>query len=233
MRIKLLAWDSRFFGFPIAHADPPRREADIRAIDAFAAKHGILLVQCCVDVRRTETIALLESGRFHFVDLKMTYSAHLPDVKIRKSRAVAAAHADIPILKKIAADSFTESRYNAFPFDRAGAARLFGLWVEKAVRRTRDDTCLKIERSGTPVGFATARSTHRPARVGLVALKKGYRSRGLGRELMHALFRRLLEKKISDLEVVTQGRNIAAQNFYHQNGFALSNIQAWFYKTYP
>jgi dTDP-4-amino-4,6-dideoxy-D-galactose acyltransferase len=232
MAIRILEWDSAFFGFRVAHFETGRKIANVKSIDAFARKNGVALVQCCIDIRKPAIIAQLESDRFRFVDLKMSYSANLRTLTTRKSRAVAATIDDCKNLKRIARRAFGDNRYGMPPFKPGSAARLYETWVEKSLAGKFDDTCLKIEQRGVPVGFVTARTSGAPARIGLLAMKEGYRSRGLGRELLHALARGLLEHGIDELEVVTQGRNILAQNFYHRNGFRLRSIAAWLYKSY-
>lgn len=229
---KILKWDSEFFGFNIADFDPREWMKNPLGIDSFVAKNKIRLLQCCVDIRQDRIINWLEYNSFRLIDLKMTYSAQIPSSDRKRFRGIPATHADVPALKRIARTCFKDSRFYDSPFDRNQGDRLVETWVEKSVLGTFDDLCLKIEKNNEPVGFVTARFKSCPARIGLVGLRRGYRSQGLGRELLCTLFNHLASHNIKQIRVVTQGRNIGAQNFYSRNGFRLINVSAWFYRIF-
>jgi dTDP-4-amino-4,6-dideoxy-D-galactose acyltransferase len=231
-KTRVLGWDSAFFGMPIADFEPREWLRTPFDIDAFVKKHRIRLLQCCMDVRNTRLINWLEYNSFRFVDLRITLAAPVEETDRKRFRAIPAAHADIPELKRIARTCFKDSRYYAPPFTREQGDRLVETWVEKAVQGTFDDVCFKIEKEGEPVGFITSRYKTKPARIGLVGMRRGYRSQGLGRELLRTLNGYLAGRGINEVRVVTQGKNVGAQNFYAKNGFKIINVAAWFYRLY-
>jgi dTDP-4-amino-4,6-dideoxy-D-galactose acyltransferase len=229
---EVLSWDSDFFGFNIADFDPCGWRKNPGKIEQFVKKNRIKLLQCCIDIKNTADINWVESHGFRFVDLKLTYKMQVRHSRRKSFKGMKASESDSSQLEKIARTCFKNSRYYHPPFCKANGDRLVETWVNKSIRGTFDDICLKIEQKYQAVGFITAKYKTGMARIGLVGLKNGYRSKGLGKELLLSLSDFLADKGVKKLSVVTQGSNTGAQNFYFKNGFKLKNVSLWFYRIF-
>ena len=226
MKIKRLKWDSDFFGFGIAKLLPGR----IEKINEYAKNNKIRLVWCLANIKKSKNINLLEQNGFEFVDLKITFSI---ESHLKKTKAVHLARKeDIFDLKKIAHKAFVkDSRFNHKNIDKRRVDKFYESWVEKAVEGTFDDCCFVTKTKGGIAGFATyKRIGSANSSIGLIAVADGYRGLGIGSKLVSRCVDFAYEEGRNALTVSTEGKNIAAQNFYIKNGFAITKIESWYYK---
>lgn len=229
--IKKLKWDSKFYGFNIAHLKIDKSAKNLSSVEKFIHKKNIFLVQSCCDISDTSSITLLEKHDFHFVDLKILYTLDINRIKFKRKAVLMAGKDDILPLSKIAKSIFKNSRYCHKKINRNKTAQLYKIWIEKAVRGEFDDFCLKIAKNKSIVGFVSVKVVDKKrARIGLIAVAKKYQNAGFGRILLEMLFSLMKKKKLNIVEVVTQGKNLKAQNFFSKNGFEIKNIQSWYYK---
>ncbi|MGE4505032.1 MAG: GNAT family N-acetyltransferase [Desulfovibrionaceae bacterium] len=138
----------------------------------------------------------------------------------------------IPSLTAMSRDLFTHSRY-VFDehFDTEKVNSFYSGWVEKSVRGQLDDECWCLFDLHRPVAFCTLRyGKEKAANIGVLGLDDLYQGRGLGKRLLQCLFNQLLELDVKTLTVVTQGRNIPAQNLYQSVGFRTKATQLWYHK---
>lgn len=71
-----------------------------------------------------------------------------------------------------------------------------------------------------PRGMATVCVRNRSGKIGLVAVARESRGKGVATGLLAAAEGWLLEQGVCECEVVTQGDNLAAQALYHKAGFS-------------
>lgn len=231
--LKKLDWDSDYFGMNIADLKLDKNCLDLSFVDEFAVKNNIELVQTCCDIAETGQINLLEKSGFNFSDLRVTYSLDLDRVKPKQSKSLLAEKTDIPVLKKIAGEIFTDSRYLHKKFDKNKVNDFYKVWVEKAVCGTFDDFCLKMVENNAIVGFISGKfSEGDVARIGVVGADKASQGKGIGNKLMASFFNHCAKNKIKTILVSTQGKNIRANNYYIRNNFGLKSLESWYYKFY-
>lgn len=234
MLIKKLPWDTKFFGFQMANLSF-KKVTDLINLDEVARKEGIKFLQCCVPVKDLKKINVLEKKGFNFADLKISYVLDLKQTKFLNAKEVVLASAkDFLCLKKIAREVFKESRFYHPKFKRSKANQLYELWLEKAIKGTFDDFCLKIkDNKKKSVGFITAKSiSSKEARIGLIGVAKNCQGQGYGKKILSTLNRYYQERGYLSLEVATQGKNLNANNFYLRNGFLIKSVESWYYKFY-
>ena len=75
-----------------------------------------------------------------------------------------------------------------------------------------------------PVGLITLQAKAGIGSIGLIAVDAAFRGRGLGTALIRAALEWCAGRGCSIVEVVTQGRNLAATRLYESNGFAVSAL---------
>ena len=131
----------------------------------------------------------------------------------------------------IARAAHTESRFFFDRrFDRNLAAGLYETWIRKACA---NDQVFVGESDGHPAGYLSCQlSDQRSGSIGLVAVDARFKGQGLGRAMMEAALGWFLERGVSDISVVTQGRNVAAHRFYQSAGFLTRSIECWFHKWF-
>ncbi|SFM13059.1 Acetyltransferase (GNAT) family protein [Paenibacillus sp. 1_12] len=227
--IKKLEWDSSFFGFNIAELNIMQISNKFD-IEPFIVENNIKFIQARCNISNTEGIRLLEENSFHYADLRVTFQIQFKEGMPYHIYELA-NNEDINTLKKIAANSFTDSRYYGYEhiFLRGKIDELYETWVEKSVKGLFDDCCLKITVNSKIAGFLTLRIRAQIATIGIIAIDEKYQGNGVGTQLMNSLMGYLAKSDIEFIEVTTQGKNIKAQNFYIKNGFRLKELESWYY----
>ena len=116
-----------------------------------------------------------------------------------------------------------------FPKDKC--KEFYQDWITKSVSGNFDDIVFVAEIGEEIVGFITCkRASRNLGRIGLVGVKKEKTGIGIGNVLMDAAFCWFAEQDVASIEVVTQGRNIAAQRLYQKNGFKAQKSELWYHK---
>lgn len=237
--ITKLEWDSDFFGFNVAFLSCMHLTDTIYwRIDRFIQDEEIRLVEYLCNCHDARSVRVAEAHGFHFTDIRLEFTRSIrneagaePPEGLRFARA---EERHIEELRRIAHGLYTDSRYHFdenFPSDRV--VEFYKSWVEKGVKGEFDHECWSVFDGDVPVAFCTIRFTSTDtARIGVVGSDAGYRGKGLGKRLLHHVFAMLEEKGMTSLDVVTQGRNYAAQNLYQSVGFRTKNTQLWYHKWY-
>jgi dTDP-4-amino-4,6-dideoxy-D-galactose acyltransferase len=230
-----LEWDSDFFGYRIfrLRSRDLRRGLVSRVLEECRTKR----VECLYFLAAAddvESLQLAQEAGFRLVDVRMTLSwtarergTTAPCSYIRTARTE-----DIPELERIAAAAHEGTRFFADPRFAGRAPSLYRHWISSSVRGSAD-IVLVAEMDGGPRGYATGhRGDDGVARIGLVGVGSSARGRGLGRALVAQLLRVFSERGMEKVEVVTQGRNVAAQRLYQRCGFLTADVQLWFHRWF-
>ena len=166
-----LAWDSNFFGVPMARIEyllgeePVTCEAVLQAcLEAF--RHaGVLHTAARIDVADMATTALLESYGFRLVGGLVTYVARPAKEGVKLVRQFGniryATESDGPELAQIAEAAFkgARSRFHNDPhLPRDRADKLYGEWARRCISGEMAETVLVAEgRNGRLLGFLAFR----------------------------------------------------------------------------
>ena len=238
---ELLEWDTAFFGFRTGRVIRNRILAsEVPAILEWcdAQKLSCLYFLCSPD--HDESVRLAEGNGFHLVDVRMEYlwipshreKAVPPDPASESARPVVPG--DVPWIEKIAADSYTGTRYyfdERFPREKASA--LYTEWARKSCSGWAD-AVLVVPRKDRVGGFVTCHVDSREkGRIGLVGVDPGCRGAGIGGRVVRAAQGYFLRQGVTEVSVVTQGRNVEAQRLYQKCGFLSRNTYYWFHKWFP
>lgn len=238
-RCRALPWDSEFFSRRIARLDGTSlRPDEIEGIERWCQAGRIECLYFLAESNCPETIATAEQNGFGFKDLRITYEwksalgARGIDPRIGERVKVRGhCEADLDRLVEIARAVHTDSRFFFDRrFDRAHAAMLYEIWIRKACA---SDHVLIGETGGQPAGYLSChRSGDRSGEIGLAAVDARCHGQGIGRAMMEAALRWFAEQGVTDISVVTQGRNVAAHRFYQSAGFLTRAIECWFHKWF-
>jgi dTDP-4-amino-4,6-dideoxy-D-galactose acyltransferase len=231
---KLLEWDSDFFGARIARVE--NHHLSVESIDHILQWCGenrmdCLYFLCAPDDDESVTIA--ENAGFHLVDIRIELSCSIPDRPVELASVRHFSEADLPELKKIAANAFTDSRFcydRNFAVDKVSA--LYQEWVDKSCRDGTVAVFIAEYQNGIG-GFITCHTeSSNMGRIGLVGVSSNARGTGLGDTLAKAALNYFCERKVTEARIVTQGRNLAAQRLYQANGFRICSINLWYHKWF-
>lgn len=137
----------------------------------------------------------------------------------------------IPLLRIIAAQLFTLSRYREPWFTRQQNQALYAQWVENAVLGHFDNLCLVMSATkGQVDGFVTIRLQHGYGRIGLLGVAASAQGNGCGLQLLCAAADWARIQGCSELRVATQPSNIIAMRLYQRAGAKLATFHHWFYR---
>jgi dTDP-4-amino-4,6-dideoxy-D-galactose acyltransferase len=230
-------WDTEFFGYNVAFLSCLHLTENIyRKISLFIKENNTRLVEYLCNCHDRKSVEIAEKYGFSFVDIRLTFVKPLvnaeivtltPGLEFRKS-----TEEDIPALESIANGIYTKSRYFFDKtFEESKVIEFYLSWVRRAVRGEFDDECWCLIDDNRPFAFCTLRYVKSDtAQIGLLGMSNAYHGRGLGKTLLKSVFSVLVEKKISRVIVVTQGRNYPAQNLYQSVGFTTKENQLWYHK---
>jgi ribosomal protein S18 acetylase RimI-like enzyme len=237
---ELLPWDSEFFGVRIARAANGRLTSGYLAeMESWCDHARVRCLYFLADSDHAETVQLAQQFGFTLVDIRLTLERTVsrrlgkpqppPGVMLRP-----AAFSDLPTLQKIAADAYTQSRfYFDARFPREACSRLYQVWVQKALAEN-SDAVLVAEFQGLAAGFVACSPAQGGAagKINLIGIASAARGMGIGWSLVRQACRWLAEHGAQSAEVVTQGRNIAAQRLYQRAGFTTKEVCLWYHKWY-
>lgn len=236
-----MAWDSRFFGFPVAKVrGDVLDESRSAAIDAWCRQRQIRWLNFVACSNDAATVLCAERRGYHLADVRMTYHWYanqpLPPAAQDDERIPVrmAVPEDVPVLRQIAAASHGDSRiYHDPQLPKPVCDEFFATWIENSVNGFA--TCVLVTgEPGRPTSYVTChlRPERQWATLGLMAVERGAQGSGVGRAICMAGLRWVQQHAAKRVELVTQGRNIIAQRLYQKIGFSLRKLELQYHKWY-
>lgn len=233
--ISQMTWDSNFFGFPIAFIGSRYLSENIQSFtDQFVNKNNIKLIEYLCNCHDDLSVHVAEKNGFHFTDIRMTFALNLQKHTVVASEGYMidlAGENHIKSLKLSTLDMYKDSRYfydGNFELDKLNS--FYSEWIEKAVLGKFDHECYCIFDNNEPIAFCTIRYNKNTASIGLFGVTNGYAGKGLGKILLDDVLFRMKQKGLTQIFVVTQGRNYGAQRLYQSCGFRTLSTELWYHK---
>jgi ribosomal protein S18 acetylase RimI-like enzyme len=240
--IKQLAWDTEFFGIPIAktlslHLQPPEVDLVVRQCEA----SGVKCLYCEVDPDELATVAYVQQLRFQFVEFRLVLAHDLRERSAgrRTSAGVNAAGVlldDCPgpqdqvELARIADAISPMSRFAVDSgFGPEASRRLYARWLQNSLA----DPTVRIivaRREGHVAGFVTIQPHGEIMHLVLLGVAPEARGQGIGVQLVEAAVAAAVTYGSTRLDVVTQGRNVGAVRTYERAGFHVAKGSYYFHK---
>ena len=225
-----LPWDTAFFGFPTARILAPKLDpAGLRKVMTALKASKTELAYWSVDPKDAESnLAAALYGGF-LADVKTTYMAASPASLVFSPDPVGFAVSAIgpgeetPALYALAVEAGRHSRFNVDPGFPPNLFRaLYVEWLRKSLTGERADAVLAVREEALPVGLITVQAKAGIGNIGLIAVDAAFRGKGLGTALIRAALAWCAGRGCPIVEVVTQGRNLAATRLYESGGFTVS-----------
>ena len=237
-----LTWDTAWWGFPTARVNsPPGDEADVLAIDAWCLRNRIRLLYFLCPSEDVAAAQRAESSGFRIVDVRVTLEHRAPGpraihdpgpegVQLRLADAD-----DVGRLGDLAASGFRATRFYADPgLSDSRCDDLYRVWIEQectgqaasvVVAEISDEIAGYLSYSLDPTGPG--------ATIGLVGVAARYQGTGIGSLVLTEALSLLRGSGVTEVTVVTQGRNGPALRLYERHGFLTLDTSFWFHKWYP
>ena len=229
---RLLAWDSEFFQKRIARVTPQRvTEELVQDFRKWCEENFIDCLYLLATANDPKTIRLLEQGGFQFVDIRTTLETTIgnPPPLAAEFRVREARLDDTPALRAIAGVSHLDSRfYNDGHFPEERCRALYETWIVKSLNGWAQ-AVLVAELADEPVGYITCHLSPGVAEIGLFGVSDKAQGKGFGSQLIWQSLRWFKRQGVTDVTVVTQGRNVRAQRVYQKSGFIIRSIQFWYH----
>ena len=239
--VEQLPWDSEFFGRAIGRARTGRLDPSSAAqLVGEASEAGLECVYFVAGSDDVATVLALEERGFHLVDVRIvlermaspvvTTPADGRDFLVEPARAD-----DLPQLEPIAAQVARLSRYACDPrFTVAETERLYRVWIGNALRGYADVVLVAREGAGgQALGFLCCKMHGELCDLQLAGVAEEQRQRRIGRALFEAGIVWGQEHGAKRLQIVTQGRNVAAQRLFQQLGFLTSEVKLCYHLWLP
>lgn len=230
--MRLLEWDSAFFGFAVARIDTAALATG--DVGGWCRDRAVRCAYLLVDAGDSRSMRLAAEQDFRAVDVRVTLSAaREPRPTTFDGVVRAAVEADIPALRAIAREAHRDSRFYADGrFDRARCDDLFAYWIEHSCRGWADRVFV-FDHDGHAGGYVTLHDRGGRGEIGLVGVHQNARGRGGASALLAMARQSFASAGRNVITVVTQGGNRAALRLYRSAGFDLSELQVWYHRWFP
>jgi dTDP-4-amino-4,6-dideoxy-D-galactose acyltransferase len=233
----LLDWDTNFFGFPIARVNGSQLNSTISEnILRWCAENNIRCLYFLADADHPQTVRLAELHGFYLTDIRMELERRLEGISLPNETATGirlAVGEDLPALLAIAGSAYQDSRfYHDGHFSGRQCDQLYRAWIENSLNGFAQ-VVLVLGNPGNPMGFITCNTSENSiGSISLLGVSSTSRGQGVGQKLIDASLAWFKKIGMLSVEVVTQGRNIAAQRLYQRNGFITKEMKLWYHKWF-
>lgn len=232
-----LEWDSEFFGRRIARVIINQLNLEtIEHIVTWCNAHQIECLYFLGDAADHYTARLAEDNQFHLVDIRVTLEKQLGTLLPEKAFQGAIRPCvinDIPALRAIASVSYRDSRFYHDPqIPESLSNTLYETWIEKSCKGHADIVWV-AELQDRPVGYISCHLLGQAqGQIGLVGIDGARQGMGLGNKLVNKALHWFAQQNVTQVTVVTQGRNVKAQRLYQKCGFLTNSVQLWYHRWF-
>jgi dTDP-4-amino-4,6-dideoxy-D-galactose acyltransferase len=235
--LKLLEWDTKFFGFPVAKIlNAHAQTEELREAVSQLRSQQIPLAYWFADKPSAETHSQIVGMGGDLVDEKLTFVARLDNLPEQQSSVplsvVEPYREEMPLsdLKQLAVESGIHSRFVVdTKFPQATARAMFEEWIIRSVDKAVADEVLVIRQDSSIVGMVTIATKGNRGSIGLLAVAERCRGRQFGQALVVAAQNWCRDRSFREMQVITQQANVAAQRLYYKCGFQLEQMEACYH----
>lgn len=171
-----------------------------------------------------------ENLNFNIVDKKIVYVIEdLQNFVVNTNENIIFFDAISDRFDEILQLSLDSGEYSRFKLDNnftnAEYEKLYGEWIKKSVTKELATEVIIKKLDSKVLGFTTL--THKDdnlADIGLVAVSKDFRGKGIAKELINQTILLAKKKGYKQIQVVTQLDNIPANILYNNSGFKKQSL---------
>lgn len=168
-------------------------------------------------------------GKIHLADEKRGYYKKLNYNPVLPNTNIISFTEDRAIPERLYDLAIQSGHYSRFALDpylpKDGFKQLYRTWLERSVSRAIAEDVLVFETENIIRGFITLGIKNNRPDIGLVAVHSDDRSMGIGAHLLQsAELWALNNSNKNEIQVVTQGANKGACDFYERNGYSVDTV---------
>ncbi|MBF0225758.1 MAG: GNAT family N-acetyltransferase [Desulfobacterales bacterium] len=228
---KILEWDTNFFGFKVAQIIPPILDTEqLQAVLACLRNKSVKLAY--FPSEKDMSIKFDSNIASCLVDEKTTFIIGIKNIEFTNTSIVNPYNSNI-LNKDLMSLAIQSGEYSRFCIDvnipKPKFVELYTIWMERSIKKEIADEVLVIKEGSKIVGMITLGNTNGRANIGLIAVDKNFRGRHYGQELIIAAKMWSNKNGYEYCQVVTQGKNIPACNFYKKCGFYIEKIEYYYH----
>lgn len=235
---RMLDWDSRFFGFPVAQIASPKLTSDeLESVIAQLRRLGVRLAYWPTDdtcVETAHSIAERLGGRL--VDQKTTFFIDLARVSpfdITLHATVESYDRSMPAeqLVSLAIQSGEFSRFAVDPgIPRQKFTEMYTIWIDRSLdKQIAEEVLVVRDPAKGVVGMVTLGNKNGRGDIGLIAVDADFRGRKYGETLVRAAQQWFIAHGYAHGQVVTQGTNAPACKLYIRCGYSIEKVEPYFH----
>ncbi|MGL1890237.1 MAG: GNAT family N-acetyltransferase [Spirochaetaceae bacterium] len=211
--MNILEWDSDFFGMKVAQEELTDQKS-----------YSLILSNAIIN--RVQLLYLYSNFPFGADvitnDIKITYKRLLLPTKSTLNSNVeeyGISNYNESILPLVYQSGVYSRFYLDSNISNEKYYEMYKQWFLKSINKVLADIVYVVKIKSIIVGFITLKAKDKEGVIGLLAIDEQWRGYGIARDLLNKSFEYFISKGIVHVEVVTQGNNKAACNFYEKNGF--------------
>jgi ribosomal protein S18 acetylase RimI-like enzyme len=107
---------------------------------------------------------------------------------------------------------------------------MFQIWIEKSISAELNDELYCLCNETDILAFCSLKYKGNAASIGLFGVNISYQDKELGSQILKRIFQLLYKRRITELDIITQGNNIGALHLYQKSGFYISKITMSYYR---
>ncbi|KKR07392.1 MAG: GCN5-related N-acetyltransferase [Candidatus Peregrinibacteria bacterium GW2011_GWC2_39_14] len=195
----------------------------------------------CFSTFAPQNIAALEKLGFSLVTIRNTYRFQGLLVKTKSLLKGFRVVADKGILAKLTvadinrlADAIgSMSRYYRDPkILRSNARAIYRNWITNSLYHGYADQCFAILKGDLLVALITIKLRQRTGYIDLLGVVPQFQKKGLGAYLVQHCLQYLNREGFTDIRVITEGENVAANILYQKNNFVINAVELVYHKHF-
>jgi len=233
--IRLLEWDSEFFGFPIAQVEAQRvDQATLDAVEQACRAQEIRCAYLLLESDDLRGAALAQAAGFVLRDVRITLERMLSrddPVYDGAEHGIAPARPDQrAALEALARESFSQGRFATDPnFPPGAAGELYAAFVrrgfESAPRRV-------VLTDPAAQSFLVYDGGGEDPNLEVMAVHADARGRGLANALFSTATSAVAQAGHERVWTVTQGANVVTQRVHQRYGFRTRAVDLWLHRWF-
>lgn len=239
--IKILPWDSEFFGVSVGRIDSFTLDKNnMPLLLEQAQMQGINCLYFEADPNDPATVSMAEQNGFHLVDVRVVLEhpfddrpAPVPRYPVPGELHIGSPRSgEMSRLQEISAQIGLTSRFHFDQkFGQQQSERLYRRWIQNACDGFADVVLVaRWQQDGDAVGLITCTSKGNLADIQLAGVHIDHRKRNVGTGLVQAALDWAKAQNCRAMQVVTQARNVPAQRLYQQMGFFTRSMTLFYHR---
>ena len=242
--IENLVWDTEFFSVSIGRIKISVLDDETVAVVLDDAhKDGLRCLYFEADSNDRTTVLTAERNGFHLVDIRVVLEYSFGDPPMLSTKypipseliITEAVESDMPRLEEIAMMVGKFSRYTFDDNFRSDEIeRLYRTWIRNSIHGLADDVYVArwAREDGDVVGLVTCLTRGEIGFINLMGVHNANRRMRIGVGLVQFALEWAVNRNLGSMQVVTQGRNVAAQRLYQRMGFITKSTTLFYHKWF-